>query len=224
MKFSNIITLSDIINIFISLCTIISIILVFLTLREMKKQRKTNIMPNIILDFTKSVTFNCDNIGESNTKITLLLKNIGNGTAKNLKVETSIKNLNDYMNDNITISNNFFRLKFKDLNSITQLDHINGCLFQGLQVNEKEEINSILCETLLLGLSKCILLENYNKLKNDELIKLINKNTIELLVNIKYCDMLDNVYIKKFTIKISPGHMDFGKRNIGFSLELIKYE
>ena len=68
MKFELIITISDIINILISVCTIITIVFTYLTLKEMQKQRNLSIMPNITLDFLKSLKFKLTDICKKNLK------------------------------------------------------------------------------------------------------------------------------------------------------------
>lgn len=47
MEFSNVITISDIINTIVLIFSSITILLTYLTLIEMKKQRNISILPNI---------------------------------------------------------------------------------------------------------------------------------------------------------------------------------
>ena len=94
MEFGLIITISDIIDVFISLCTIIAIVFTYLTLREMKNQRNINVMPIIVLDIPKQLKNNFNDMYD-NRKLNFKVKNVGNGLVKMIEVKI---NINDVKN------------------------------------------------------------------------------------------------------------------------------
>lgn len=224
MQFDPVITISDIVNILISLCTIITIIFTYLTLREMKKQRNLSIMPNITLDFLESLKFKFTNFNKQRLKLNFIIKNIGNGVAKNVDIKINIDDLLKYESDSIKINKKSIYLKFKKYASITMIANSNRFFYQGIQTNNKIDIQSVTLEQLLLGLS-IEMFEKYNKdTSNEILMELIKKYTLTFDIVINYTDLADNNYKKFFKLEISPNHIDFGNKELNYSIKIISYK
>ena len=224
MKFEPIITISDIINILISICTIITIVFTYLTLKEMKKQRNLSIMPNITLDFSDNLKFTFINTYKKYLKFNIVIKNIGNGVAKNLDIKININNIEKYETDNIKINDNCIYLRFKNYALITMIENSNHFTYQGIHINNSIDIESATIETLLLGQSIEIF-EKYNKdTPSNTLIELIQKNTLLVDVIVKYADLENNIYKRVFKLKISPIHIDFANKELQYCIKIINYE
>ena len=224
MKFNPIITISDIVNILISLCTIITIIFTYLTLKEMKKQRNLNIMPNITLDFFEELKFKSIDISKQNLKLDIIIKNIGNGVAKNIDIKININDLSKYESDSIIINENSIYLKFRNFAMITMIENSNHFLYQGIQTNNSINIQSKVIESLLLGQS-IELFEKYNEdTPTNKLMELIQKYTLSFDIIIKYTDLANNNYKRIFKLEISPNNIDFANKEIHYFTKIINYE
>ncbi len=222
MQFSPLITISDIINIIISLCTIITIMLTYLTLREMKKQRNLNIMPNMVLDFTKQLNYYFDDAYNNVGKLNFKMKNVGNGLAKNIEVNINLGDAKRYSSDSIMINDKFIRLNFSKINMLYLYD--NYFTYQGLQTNDEVEVQLKNIDMLLFG--KCIdLFENYNdKIHDSDVMNLISEHTVNFDIFIKYTDLANNIYKTVFKIKVNPTAISFSEKKVYYSIEIIGYE
>lgn len=224
MRFDPVISISDIVNILISLGTIITIIFTYLTLREMKKQRNLSIMPNITLDFLENLKFKFTNFNKQKLKLNFTIKNIGNGVAKNVDIKINIDDLLKYESDSIKINKKSIYLKFKNYASITMIENSNRFFYQGIQTNNKINIQSVTIEQLLLGLS-IEMFEKYNKdTSNEVLMELIKKYTLTFDIVINYFDLANNNYKKIFKLEISPNLIDFGNKELNYSTKIISYK
>ncbi|WP_308698179.1 hypothetical protein [uncultured Thomasclavelia sp.] len=218
MEFSPIITISDIIDVIISLCTILTIIFTYLTLREMKNQRNLNIMPVTVLDIPKHLKYNFNDVCSDNRKLNFKVKNVGNCLARKIKVKINFSDIKKYNTKNITINDDFIRLNFSKINLL----HINNNNFTyyGLQANNKVEIPLTSLHVLLYGM--CIdLFENNHNINDEELIL---EQTVNFSVSVDFLDIANNSYSSIFRIKVKPEAILFDEKKIHYSVEIIDFE
>lgn len=221
MQFSPVITISDILNIIISLCAVITIIFTYLTLKEMKKQRNLSIMPNLIIEPQNSIEFIPDNGFIREKKFFILLKNVGNNVTKNLHMEVTIDNIEKFQSKKLKIDKNIISLNFKHCASLSIISDLNTFFYQSIQEKEIIKIDLITIDTLLLGLSANIL-ENYNrKSSSEKLIKTIENHTVVFNVKLNFIDLANNKYEKDFKIKLSVNSIDFEKKRIQYESKIL---
>jgi hypothetical protein len=139
--------LENIINIIGHLLTIISLILLFVTLLEMKIQRNNTYMPQVVAECNDAVKMSWDRMQDIislseeginiNNKINLEVYNVGVGVARNLKFEwinDNIETLTNYINNN---SSNFQTSLNNDLLNIKA----SGIEIGGGEVQRVNELN-----------------------------------------------------------------------------------
>ena len=90
MEFSNVMTISDIIVLIFSSITML---LTYLTLIEMKKQRNISILSNIFIKYNSEIIYNTKNMHSEHSKFNIFIQNNGNSIAKNIKCTLCIRGL-----------------------------------------------------------------------------------------------------------------------------------
>lgn len=189
MTFSNQISISDIINIVLTMITLGGMILTFKTLKEMRAQRLLSIKPHIVITNNEWVDVEVDKDG-TKSNIIMEVNNIGAGVAKNIEVEY-IVDLNQLKNNlkvdkenDIIIINNSFNIE----NHIVVSKYEKNFSINSVAVSGKEKMSVKWLEMIIDGMVA------RGPLKIEE---------VTGKIKIGYKDLLDNKYesIYKFIIK-----------------------
>lgn len=204
MQFSNVISISDIINILLSFGTIITIVLTFLTLKEMQKQRNLSIMPSIKINFNKGIMYDLSEMHLHKSKMCMSLKNQGNGIAKDLRCKVSLCDMKNKLYKNIDIKDNLIQYKFDDYQAIYMRDFVDGIVnFQSLQIDEQIDINTEGIEKLIMAIAKSELEKHNYEIPKEPLNELDLSVEKNVMINVSYRDISENNYNINFIIKLS---------------------
>lgn len=204
MKFNNTITIEGIIG-------IITLFTTFVTIRQVQKQRLDANMPYVIMDFSGDHDYiysieKYDNKVSLSDEFDFIIKNIGNGIAKDVRVSIDFMQLELLESLNIDLFNKFMYFKSpKNINLNREIRNYRverdvKKYFPYIENNSCKDIKNI------------ILL--YHNVINNYILTLIEKECIykllnndinpKLLIKISYLDIFNKAYTNNFEISIQP--------------------
>ena len=158
MEFSNVMTISDIIVLIFSSITML---LTYLTLIEMKKQRNISILSNIFIKYNSEIIYNTKNMHSEHSKFNIFIQNNGNSIAKNIKCTLCIRELENEKFNHLKFSNNLLYYDFKDYVGFYTSNCINKDIFiQTLQNGNLYTISTDSIENTIKCIAKS-LIESY---------------------------------------------------------------
>lgn len=211
----------------------ITILGVFLTLKfqrksEDKKRIEEN-KPDIIIDILREEIKAKDDMKSTNQnqnkkndngiyppdyKTRIYLKNVGNGTAKDIKCIVKIKDLEDKM------KYGKIKIDIEREMIITENSVIFGYIrnstskILALQKDESKEIELRAIESIIEILAQSIIREK--KLEID-----MNDLQQSIIIEIKYQDLFGTKYERNFEIRFSPTVGDFVKNRVCYIIQLL---
>lgn len=201
----------------ISICALFA---TFITIRQVKQQREDMNKPYMIIDFNgnHNKTYTIKKDGDNNNEFDFIIKNIGNGFGKDVKLYLEPKGY-EFLNDeeNMKIINSSF-LEYKSENERSLLN-----------LNKREEyfpyIESSSCKNIKSDFYVYytlieILAENYfdpNKRNNGKIENILNSMPV-LSVKIEYSDIFNEIYTNTFEISIEVIY--FSINELKFNIKL----
>lgn len=223
MEFSNVITINDIINTIILIFYGVTILLTYLTLKEMKNQRNISVLPNIFIKYDSNITYNIKKIKSSTEKFDIFIQNNGNGDPRNIKYAFKILDLENKNFDNVNFINNAIFYNFKDYIGCQPSNAVsNEGFIQVLQKGEKISIDTRGIEHSIQCIVKSIIESHSENMSITETMEEWNKLKLKLLLNIDYEDVIGNERSVKFWLILEPAFIDYEKGNIDYILKLDK--
>ena len=221
MEFSNVITISDVINIIVLIFSSITILLTYLTLIEMKKQRNISILPNIFIKYNSKIIYNTKNMNNEHCKFNLSIQNNGNSIAKNIKCTLYICELENEKFSHLKFSNNSLYYDFKDYIGVRPSDCINKNIFiQTLQKGDVYTIDTNSIENTIKCIAKSIIESHDKNINKNELIAEWNRLHRKLLLNVYYTDIIGNNYNINFDLSLIPSCVFYENSTIHYSLQI----
>ena len=221
MEFSNVITISDIINTIVLIFSSITILLTYLTLIEMKKQRNISILPNIFIKYNSEIIYNTKNMRSEHSKFNLSIQNNGNSIAKNIKCTLCIRELENEKFNHLKFSNNSLYYDFKDYVGFYTSNCINKDIFiQTLQNGNPYTINTDSIENTIKCIAKSLIESHQEDMNKNELIEEWNRFNRKLLLTVYYTDIIGNNYNINFDLSLIPSSVSYENGTVHYSLQI----
>lgn len=211
MKFNQEISISDIIS-------SLALIATFITILQVKSQRKDSNRPYLIIDFNgKYDEYICVKSDSDITKnrennFDFKLKNIGNGIARDIKVEINLSQLDKIkLDENLTLTE--VSLDIQDKKTYISTMIINSpTYFSNLgsqeEINIKSEFSNQ--DNVIKQLMRYYMSKHY-------LLGVVNSLPI-VLIKIQYKDIFNNSYEDIFSIKVTASYIT--EKETSYLLEL----
>ena len=232
------ISLLELVSAVSSFAALLTAIIVFFTLIEMKRQRQSTYKPNLmfkpvsfslsasftdVLQYTISSKGNESSNDKMHARLFSEIYNIGLGSAKNLAVTWTfdykksierIENEDSKLGVSISIDNDFLKIKEKNemwINLVNDLNQNTDYLLPTSITSEpgKVRIPTSYVHLLSLYFIFCI----YNDPEIESPLEL--KDFPELKMIIKYQDIEEHYHIKKYRIESNYMHIEYKRNNDG---------